>query len=90
MEGRKITINSDDFDISKTYVVNIKDGLSGTLGGKLKYEYTKEFSFGNIDPKIKFVNEKAEYLGANGNKNIEIRIINVPEVKLIIKKVYKK
>ncbi|MBN1250877.1 MAG: alpha-2-macroglobulin family protein [Bacteroidales bacterium] len=89
VEGRKIIISSEEFDISKTYVLNIKEGLTGTLGGKLKYEYTEEITFGKLDPKIQFVNKKAEYLSANGNKNVEIRIINVPDVQVKISKVYK-
>jgi len=70
-------------------VVNLKKGLSGTLGGKLEYEFTEEISFGQLKPEIKILNSKAEYLSARGNKNIEVRIVSVPEVRVRISKVYK-
>ncbi len=89
VKGRQIIIKSDDFDVAKTYVINIKEGLTGTMGGKLKYEYTEEISFGTIEPDIKFINQKAEYLSANGHKNIEVRIVSIPEVEVKIYKVYK-
>ncbi|RLD68817.1 MAG: alpha-2-macroglobulin family protein, partial [Bacteroidetes bacterium] len=89
VKGHEIKIKSDDFDVSKTYVLNLKKGLSGTLGGKLKYEYTEEISFGKLKPEIKIINSKAEYLSAKGNKNIEVRIVSVPEIRVRISKVYK-
>ena len=89
IEGRKIYVKSEKFDIAKKYTINIKEGLTGTLGGKLKYEYTEEISFGKLDPEIKILNRKAEYLSGNGLKNLEVRIVSVPNVKVSIKKVYK-
>jgi uncharacterized protein YfaS (alpha-2-macroglobulin family) len=56
---------------------------------KLKYEYTEEVSFGKLDPEIKILNRKAEYLSGKGLKNIEVRIVSVPKVKVVIQKVYK-
>ncbi|MEN8121547.1 MAG: MG2 domain-containing protein [Bacteroidota bacterium] len=89
VKGHEIIIKSDDFDVSKTYVLNLKKGLSGTLGGKLEYEFTEEISFGKLKPEIKILNPKAEYLSAKGYKNIEVRIVSVPEVRVRISKVYK-
>jgi len=89
VKGHQIIIKSDDFDVAKTYVLNIKEGLTGTLGGRLKYEYTEEITFGTIEPDITFINNKAEYLSAAGNKNIEVRIVSIPKVKVKIYKVYK-
>ncbi len=89
IDGRLILLKSEKFDLTKNYNLTIKEGLSGTLGGRLKNEYTEEISFGKLDPEIKILNTKAEYLSANGLKNIEIRIVSVPNVKVVIKKVYK-
>ncbi|OQX99864.1 MAG: hypothetical protein B6I20_09575 [Bacteroidetes bacterium 4572_117] len=89
VKGHGIIIKSDDFDVAKSYVLNLKKGLSGTLGGKLAYEYTEEISFGKLKPEIKILNKKAEYLSAKGNKNIAVRIVSLPEVKVKISKVYK-
>jgi uncharacterized protein YfaS (alpha-2-macroglobulin family) len=89
VEGRNIIVKSDKFDVSKKYEINIKAGLNGTLGGKLKNEYTDEISFGELSPEIKILDNSGEYLSAHGFKNIEVRIVNVPELQLIVKKVYK-
>jgi alpha-2-macroglobulin len=89
VEGRNILIKSDKFDISKKYEINIKQGLTGTLGGKLKYDYTEEVIFGALNPEIKILDNSAEYLSAGGFRNIEVSIVNVPEAQLIVKKVYK-
>jgi uncharacterized protein YfaS (alpha-2-macroglobulin family) len=89
VKGHQIIIKSDDFDVAKTYVLNLKKGLGGTLGGKLEYEYTEEISFGKLSPEIKILNSKAEYMGARGHKNMEVRIVSVPEIQVKISKVYK-
>lgn len=89
VKGHQLIIKSDDFDVAKSYVLNLKKGLSGTLGGKLEYEYTEEISFGKLSPEIKILNQKAEYLGARGNKNMEVRIVSIPEIVVKISKVYK-
>ncbi|MFN8255160.1 MAG: MG2 domain-containing protein [Bacteroidales bacterium] len=89
VEGSLIYVKSEKFDLTKTYTINIKEGLMGTLGGKLKNEYTEEVSFGKLDPEIKILDKKAEYLSANGFKNFEIRIVSVPNVRVVVKKVYK-
>jgi alpha-2-macroglobulin len=89
VEGRNIIIKSEKFDVAKTYEINIKAGLTGSLGGKLKYEYTDEISFGTLDPEIRITDNSGEYLSAHGFKNIEVRLVSVPEVLLVVKKVYK-
>jgi alpha-2-macroglobulin len=89
VEGHNIIVKSDKFDVSKKYEINIKAGLTGTLGGKLKYEYTDDISFGVLDPEIKILDNTGEYLSAAGYKNIEVRIVNVQELHLVVSKVYK-
>ncbi len=89
VEGREILLRSKKFDLRKKYTINIKDGLKGTLGGYLENEYTDDVPFGELAPEIKILNKKAEYLGGKGFRNMEVRIVNVPKIKLTIKKVYK-
>lgn len=89
VEGRKIYLKSKKFDLRKKYTINVKEGLFGTLGGQLDAEYTDDVPFGELEPEIKILDNKAEYLSGKGFKNIELRIVNVPKVKLTIKKVYK-
>src|SRR6185436_5316507 len=45
-------------------------------------------AFGELEPSLSFGNSKAVYLSALGNQNIEVRITNVPKVKVIISKIY--
>ncbi|HEY8396658.1 MAG TPA: MG2 domain-containing protein, partial [Flavihumibacter sp.] len=41
-----------------------------------------------LEPSIRFVNGTAGYLSAEGARNIEIKIVNVPRVKLVVSKIY--
>ncbi len=82
------TISSENFDASKSYQLTINKGLRGKVGGVLREEYNNDLAFGALEPSISFANKKAVYLSAQGAKNIEIKITNVPKVKLIISKIY--
>lgn len=82
------TISSENFDASKSYQLTINKGLRGKIGGVLREEYNNDLAFGALEPSISFTNKKAVYLSAQGAKNIEIKITNVPKVKMIISKIY--
>jgi alpha-2-macroglobulin len=82
------TIRSDKFDVEKSYVLSITKGLRGKIGGVLKEDYDGSVAFGELEAGISFTNSKAVYLSKKGSKNIEVRITNVPKVKLIISKIY--
>ncbi len=82
------TIRSDKFDVEKSYSLTIKKNLRGKIGGVLKEDYNGNIAFGELESDISFTNSKAVYLSKKGGKNIEIRITNVPKVKLIISKIY--
>jgi len=81
-------IRSKDFDIKKKYELTISKGLSGMLGGNLKYAYTQSMAFGKLRPSISFVNGKGAYLMSGGFKNMELDIVNVEKLKVKISKVY--
>ncbi|MEL7147366.1 MAG: hypothetical protein AAFO69_13415, partial [Bacteroidota bacterium] len=83
-----LTIKSDDFNASGRYKVTVKEGLKGKYGGKLKSDFVKEISFGELRPEIAFENDRSIYLSAKGTKNIKVRIINVNEVKVQVAKLY--
>ena len=85
----KILITSDEFDAKKNYEVIVKNGLLGILGGKLEYDYNENISFGILRPKIRFANAKGVYLSRNGNKFVDINLINVDKVTVRVYKVYK-
>ena len=81
-------LSSEKFDAAKTYDLKLLKGLKGRIGGTLKDDYTNNIAFGELEPQISFVNSKGIYLSSQGLKNIEIKMVNVPKVKLIISKIY--
>ncbi len=82
------SISSDDFDAEKSYLLTLQKGLKGKLGGTLREQYDNNIAFGELEPSISFANNKAVYLSGKGNQNIEVRIVNMPKVKVIISKIY--
>jgi alpha-2-macroglobulin len=82
------TISSDAFDADKSYELQLSKGLRGIIGGTLKEAYSNTIAFGKMEPAISFANSKAVYLAGQGAKNIEIKITNVPKVKVIVSKIY--
>ncbi len=81
-------IRSDNFDQSKSYTLSIGKGIRGRIGGVLHEEYSTNITFGELEPAISFANDKGIYLSGKGAKNIEVRIVNVPRVKVVISKIY--
>ncbi|HZG24393.1 MAG TPA: MG2 domain-containing protein, partial [Chitinophagaceae bacterium] len=81
-------VSSDAFDPAKSYELTIMKGMRGKLGGVLNEGYTNNLAFGALEPSISFANRKAIFLSAQGLKNIEVRITNVPKLKVIISKIY--
>ncbi|MGZ5133626.1 MAG: alpha-2-macroglobulin family protein, partial [Flavitalea sp.] len=81
-------ITSENFDVTKTYLLTLNKGLRGRIGGVLREQYDNNVAFGELEPSITFGNNKAVYLSGKGNENIEMRITNVPKVKIIISKIY--
>jgi uncharacterized protein YfaS (alpha-2-macroglobulin family) len=82
------SVSSDKFDADKSYVFTIGKGLKGRIGGELKEQYDNNVAFGELEPSLRFGNTKAVYLSALGNQNIEVRVTNIPKVKVIISKIY--
>jgi len=81
-------VTSENFDVSKTYQLTLNKGLRGRIGGVLREQNDNHVAFGELEPSITFANSKAVYLASRGNGNIEMRITNVPKVKIIISKIY--
>ena len=86
--NNSFSIRSTAFDINNKYTIHIKSGLKGLLGGVLKMDEQRDILFGELEPSIKFHDRKNLYLSAQGNRNIEMSIINVNEIKMEIFKVY--
>jgi uncharacterized protein YfaS (alpha-2-macroglobulin family) len=83
-----IILRSDKFSAEESYALTINRGLRGRIGGVLKEAYNESVAFGQLEPAIRFTNSKAVYLSKGGGGNIEVKISNVPKVKLIISKIY--
>ncbi len=81
-------ITGDAFDVQKSYDLLLSKGLRGKLGGTLKENYSGNIAFGELEPAISFANSKAVYLSSNGLKNIEVKITNMPKVKIVVSKIY--
>jgi hypothetical protein len=84
--GLRIT---GDFVINQVYTLTLKKQyLKGTIGGELKEDSRHEVSFGELPPSISFRNKKAIYLSKSGSKNIGVDIVNIPEVRVKVYKIY--
>lgn len=81
-------IKSDEFRMDSKYDLVLKQGLTGKIGGELKYEFSQPISFGEVEPALKFVNNKEFYVSAKGSRNIEVAIVNVPKVNITVTKIY--
>lgn len=77
------------FEVGKTYTVSLTDAY-GSLGGRQQEAFSQAVSFGDERPSISFASggEKAMYLGAQGLRNLGLRLNEVDKVKVSIYKVY--
>lgn len=82
------TVTSDGFDASTSYGLRIGKGLRGTIGGVLHDDYLNNITFGKMAPSISFSGSKEVYLSSRGERNIAVRIVSVPRVKVIVSKIY--
>lgn len=71
-----------------TYQLRISNEIRGIFGGALKEDYQQAVVFGEMQPSISFVSKKGLYLSSNGSKNVGIKIINVPKVRVVVYKIY--
>ncbi|MEO9484869.1 MAG: MG2 domain-containing protein [Ekhidna sp.] len=81
-------ITSEAFEVTEKYEVTLKEGIEGEIGGILKNNYREEFSFGKVQPTIKFASTKTRFLSRKGFKNIKVQILNIPEVEVVVSKLY--
>ncbi|HXA01936.1 MAG TPA: hypothetical protein VNW99_08110, partial [Cytophagaceae bacterium] len=77
-----------DFKSGETYNLKIDKTLKGIFGGILYNDFEQPVSFGDQAPFLGFTSKKGIYLTSKGEKNIGIRIISVPKVKVTVYKIY--
>lgn len=83
-----LELRSEQFSPENSYALTVGRGLRGRIGGVLKEESNNQVVFGALEPGIHFTNGKALYLSKRGSGNIEVRITNLPKVRLVISKIY--
>lgn len=69
-----LSITSDEFDVTKTYTIEIKNEIKGILGGRMKNNHKQDILFGELEPSIKFVDQKAIFLSSKGKRNIAVKL----------------
>ena len=77
-----------NFISGESYTLRINKNLKGLVGGSLKEDFSRELSFGRLQPQIAFTEKKAMYLTSKGQKNIGVKIVNINKVKVEIYKIY--
>jgi len=83
-----LALRSTQFKPESSYELILAKGLRGRIGGVLREEQSSQVAFGQLEPSISFAYSKALYLSRRGSGNIEVRITNMPKVRLIISKIY--
>ena len=81
-------VTSENFDVDKSYDLTVSKGLKGRVGGILREDFFNQVAFGKLEPSVSFTNSKSVYLSAEGARNIQLRIVNVPKVKVVVSKIY--
>ena len=69
-------------------MITIKKGLEGKIGGEIKHNFSQPISFGQVEPTLRFNDQKEFYVSGKGSRNIEVSIINIPKVNIKITKIY--
>ncbi len=77
-----------NFKEGQTYDLKISQNLKGIFEGKLKNEFQQNVAFGPQKPNVSFVNKNGIYLTSKGSKDVAVRIINIPKVKVTLYKIY--
>jgi uncharacterized protein YfaS (alpha-2-macroglobulin family) len=81
-------VRSESFNAERSYLLTIKKGLRGLIGGTLNEQSDNNIAFGELEPSLRFTAGKSVYLSSQGNRMIEMKIVNVEKVKVTISKIY--
>jgi len=81
-------LKSENFNAEKSYLLTIKKGLRGLIGGTLHEQSDNNITFGELEPSLRFTTAKSVYLSSQGNRMIEMRIVNVEKVRVTVSKIY--
>ena len=70
-------IKSDNFNAEKTYLLTHSERDAWNGGRVLMEQSDHNIAFGEVEPGVRFTTNKSVYLSAQGNRMIEMRIMNV-------------
>ncbi len=77
-----------DFKEDANYELTISGKIKGVFGKTMGDDYTQHINFGNLKPYLTFLDQESVYLSSHGTRNIELKIINIPKIKLSVYKVF--
>lgn len=76
------------FLAGQAYSVRISPALKSVFGRELGEEFVQAVAFGTPEPYLSFNEKNAIYLSTKGSRNLGVSIINIPEVRVSVFKVY--
>ncbi|MEZ4887285.1 MAG: MG2 domain-containing protein [Chitinophagales bacterium] len=81
-------ITSENFDSATAYDMTLSKDIAGVFKGNLGEDVRQQITFGDLEPNIDILAGEAMYMGSRGQKNMAVRIVNVPKVKVKIIKIF--
>ena len=81
-------ITSENFDSATAYDMTLSKDIAGVFKGNLGEDFRQQVTFGDLEPNIDILAGDAMYMGSRGYKNMAVRIVNVPSVKVKIIKIF--
>jgi uncharacterized protein YfaS (alpha-2-macroglobulin family) len=78
---------SGPFNPEESYTLKISGLLADISGKKLGKDYEQNIVFGELGESIQMVN-RGTYLSSKGERNVALRIINVPALTVTVHKIY--
>ncbi len=88
-EGPRIVLRSSGFAMDRSYRVTLLPGLRGTAGGVATEPQSRSVGFGRLRPSLDFMADRERlYLPARGERLLALRAVAVPELEVIVSKVF--
>jgi len=71
-----------------TYQIRVSGKIKGVFGNEMGDAYSQMVSFGKVDPYIAFTDKSGVYLTSKGSRNLGLKIVSIPDLKISVFKVY--
>ncbi len=86
-DGQSFTLHGK-FEPGTTFRLHIAKGLQSVLGGRTQNDYDADIFIGNITPSFRFASESGLYMLLSGQRNLEIRTININKLNVRVSQVF--